>query len=932
MTPATATSTLTFLATDIQGSTELWEKHRAAMASALARHDQLLKTAIGDHGGRIFKNVGDGLFAVFEAAPPAVAAALNAQRTLLAAEWPTPEAIRVRMALHTGQAEPSGGDYLGPPVNRVARILAAGHGGQVLLSQTTERLAADSLPDGAALRDLGKRALKDLTEPERIFQLVAADLPGEFPPLRTLDARPNNLPAQITPLIGREQEIAEIRTLLHDRGVRLVTLLGSGGTGKTRLALQVAAEVIDDYKDGVWHVNLAPVEDPAILPGEILEVLGVKLEGNELALATLEAHLKPRELLLVLDNFEQLVEAAPLLAKFLHAAAQLNVLVTSQAALRIQGEHEYPLAPLPLPHPGQDDPDRLAGNEAVALFVQRARSVQPSFTLNGENAAAVGALTRQLDGLPLAIELAAARIKLFSPVAMLARLERQFEFLTSSDRDRPGRHRTLRAALDWSYGLLAGDERKVFQRMSVFDGGFALEAAEAVLTTPEEELDVPSLLESLIDKSLLRAIQKSDGESRFERLRTIRAYAAEKLEQSGETERWRRRHAEHFADLAEKVDFSRSFEPDARITLERIEHDAENLRAAMEWALGRGEAHLAVRLSHALPALWFTGGHLEEGLRWVERILTSPGLDDPLDRAKALNLHGRLDQVRGDNSPAVVARFEESLALFREGGHRPGIARALMNLGNVKGRTGSYGEARRLFEDSLEIYREIGDAFGISGALMNLGDASWNEGDRGRAAEFFEQARDSSLRGGADVSLAFALQYLGAMQLEAGDPDAAEALFLESQAVFRRMGARPGQAWSHHALARVAEARGDLERARELYCHALETQRELGYAVGMAESLVGIAGLDVAAGRFDHAAQLVGAAEALRKGTMISRSPLDRAARTRVIEQCIQGLGEEAFERERTFGGALPQAGMLALARGDGDRSRLPRRQASSSG
>jgi predicted ATPase/class 3 adenylate cyclase len=916
-TPATTTGTLTFLATDIQGSTELWEKHRATMASALARHDGLLEAAIGGHGGRIFKNVGDGLFAAFEAAPPAVAAALAAQRSLLAAEWPTPDPIRVRMALHSGQAEPRGGDYFGPPVNRVARILAAGHGGQVLLSQATERLAADSLPEGAALHDLGKRALKDLTEPERIFQLVTADLPGEFPALKTLDARPHNLPALTTPLVGREQEIAEVRALIHDRGVRLVTLLGSGGTGKTRLALQVAAEVIDDYKDGVWHVNLAPVQDPAILPATILQVLGVQPEGDELALATLEAHLKHRELLLVLDNFEQIVEAAPVVAGLLHAAAQLNVLVTSQAALRVQGEHEYPVAPLPLPHPDEDDLDRLVRNEAVALFVQRARSVQPSFTLNGENAAAVGTLTRHLDGLPLAIELAAARIKLFSPAAMLARLERQFEFLTSSDRDRPDRHRTLRAALDWSYGLLAEDERKVFQRMSVFDGGFTLEAAEAVLTTPEEGLDVPVVLESLIDKSLLRAIQKSDGESRFERLRTIRAYATEKLEQSGKAERWRRRHAEHFAGLAERVDFSRSFDPQSRLVLGRLEHDAENLRAAMEWALGRCEAHLAVRLSHALPALWFTGGHLEEGVRWVERILACPGLDDSLDRAKALNLHGRLDQIRGDNSPAVVARFEESLALFGEAGHRPGMARALMNLGNVRSRAGAYGEARQLFEKSLEIYREIGDVFGISGALMNLGDAWWNEGDRERAAGFFEQARDHGRRSGGEVTFAFAGQYLGAMRLEAGDPNGAEAFFLECQAVFQRMGARPGQAWSHHSLARVAETRGDLGRARELYGQALEAHREVAYAVGMAESLVGIAGLEAAEGRFEHAARLVGAAEALRKGSMISRSPLDRAARTRVVERCVEGLGEEAFERERAMGRALPQAEMLALARGD---------------
>ena len=910
------TGILTFLFTDIEGSTREWERDAEAMQSALARHDSILRAAIDAHGGQVFKTVGDAFCAVFPSASGAVAAAVAAQCELRSAFPDGRGPARVRMAIHSGEAQVRDGDYFGRAVNRVARLLAIGHGGQVLVSRAAGALLLEAPTQNTTLRDVGEHRLKDLERPERVYQLAHPDLLGEFPPLRSLDALPHNLPQQLTSLVGRERELAEVRALLHDRGVRLVTLLGPGGIGKTRLALQVAAEVIDDYKDGVWHVNLAPVQDPAILPDTILQVLGVKPEGDEPALAILEAHLKQRDLLLVLDNFEQIVEAAPVVARLLHSAAELNVLVTSQAALRVQGEHEYPVAPLPLPHPDEVDPDRLVGNEAVALFVQRARSVQPSFTLNGENAAAVGALARQLDGLPLAIELAAARIKLFSPAAMLARLERQFEFLTSSDRDRPDRHRTLRAALDWSYGLLAEQERKVFQRMSVFDGGFTLESAEAVLTTREEELDVPTALESLIDKSLLRGIQKSDGESRFERLRTIRAYAAAMLEQSGEAERWRRQHAEYFADQAEKVDFSGSSDPQSLRVLEQLEHEAENLRAAMEWALGWCEAHLAVRLSQALPALWFTGGHLEEGVRWLERILACPGLDDSLDRAKALNLYGRLDQIRGDNSPAVVARFEESLALFREADHRPGIARALMNLGNVRSRARAYGEARRLFEESLEIYREIGDAFGISGALMNLGDSWWNEGDLERATEFFEQAREHARRSGNEITFAFALQYLGAMRLEAGDLDAAETFFLESQAVFRRMGARPGQAWSHHALGRVAEARGDAGRARGLYRQALEAHRELAFAVGMAESLVGIAGLEAAEGRFEHAARLVGAAEALRQGSMISRSPLDRVARARLVEQCVEAMGEEAFEREHAMGRALPQVEMLALARG----------------
>nr|MBA3583632.1 adenylate/guanylate cyclase domain-containing protein [Gemmatimonadota bacterium] len=607
------TGTLTFLATDIQGSTELWERYPGAMPAVLERHNGLLQAAVESCGGRVFKNTGDGLFSAFPAAPPAVAAALAGQRALLAAEWPTPEPIRVRMALHSGEAEARGGDYFGPPVNRVARIMAAGHGGQVLLSQAVERLAAERFPEGAALRDMGRRSLKDLAEPERIFQLVATDLPADFPPLVTLDARPHNLPAQLTPLVGREREVAEVRSLLLERDVRLITLLGPGGTGKTRLGLQVAAEVIDGFRDGVWLVNLAPVHDPALLPATILQIWGRKPEGDRSALEELDEYLKERELLLLLDNFEQVVEAAPVVSEILRAAGGVNVLVTSQAALRIQGEHEFPVAPLPLPDANEADPDRLASNEAVSLFVQRARAVRPAFTLSRENAGAVVQIARRLDGLPLAIELAAARIKLFTPLAMLSRLERQFDFLTTGGRDRPDRHRTLRAALAWSYDLLDETERKVFDRMSVFDGGFTLEAAEAVLTTPDEELDVLEALASLVDKSLIRQVPAAgDDEPRFERLRTIRAYAAEMLEKSGEAEFWRRRHAEHFADLAETVDPGHASGPAVERPLRRLQREYENLRAAMEWALERSDGPLAVRLSHALPALWFTSGLLEE--------------------------------------------------------------------------------------------------------------------------------------------------------------------------------------------------------------------------------------------------------------------------------------------------------------------------------
>ncbi|HUP00274.1 MAG TPA: tetratricopeptide repeat protein [Gemmatimonadota bacterium] len=908
--------TITFLATDIQGSTDLWERYRGLMPSVLDRHDDLLREAFESRGGHVFKNTGDGLFTAFAAAPPAVAAALAAQRALGSTEWPVPEPVRVRMAIHSGSAETRGGDYFGPPVNRVARILSAGHGGQILLSQSVERLASRQFPEGAALRDLGLRSLKDLTEPERLFQLVTADLPADFPPLKTLDARPHNLPAQTTPLIGRVREVEDVRGLIQEDAVRLVTLLGPGGTGKTRLGLQVAAELIDDYRDGVWLVNLAPVHDPQVLAATILKVWGESPGGDASAQEALEAYLRGRELLLVLDNFEQVVEAAPVVSRVLRAAAGVNVLITSQAALRIEGEHEYPVAPLALPGPRESDPDRLVLNDAVSLFVSRARAVQPSFALSRDNAGAIVSITRQLDGLPLAIELAAARIKLFTPGAMLARLERQFDFLTTGGRDRPDRHRTLKGAIDWSYALLGDEERKVFERMAVFDGGFTLEAAETVLTTPDEGLDVLEALSSLIDKSLLRQVATAEDEPRFERLRTIYAFATVKLEASGEADVWRRRHAEYFADLAEGTEPGSGPDVGTGARLRRLEHEYENLRAAMSYALNAGAARLAVRLAQALPALWFTRGMIEEGASWLERVLELGDRLSDLDRAIALNLHGRLAQIRGDNSPEVVHRFEESLELFRQTGHTPGIARALMNLGNVRSRAGDYAGARRLFEESRELYQEVKDPVGVGSALLNLGDVCWAENDEPCATRYFEEARRLAGAGGYRIGYAFSIQYLGRMALQAGDLDRAAGLFAECREIFESLNARPGLAWTILCQAGIAGERGDLAGARRLLLDGLERFDELRYSPGISEALLGCGLLAAREERAVDAARLLGAAERLREGAALSRSPLERGFERKAADLASAALGPDAFERERAAGRALPVAEALALARG----------------
>ncbi len=501
------TGTVTFLFTDIEGSTTRWEHQRAAMQAALARHDDILRAAIEAHEGHVFKTVGDAFYAVFTSAPDALEAALAAQSPLQAEAWSEDvDTLRVRMALHTGTVQQRDGDYFGPPLNRVARLLSAGHGGQVLLSHVTRELVRDYLPPGAELRDLGEHRLKDLIRPEHVFQLVAPDLPADFQPLRTLDNRPNNLPLQLTPFIGRERELEVVRERLAQPDMRLLTLSGPGGTGKTRLGLQVAADLLDTFPDGVWFVNLAPISDPALVMPTIAATLGIAEVAGQSLLDTLKWYLRDKQMLLVLDNFEQVLPAAPVVNDLLAAAPGLKVLVTSRALLGIYGEHDVAVPPLALPDLRRLPPlERLSQYEAVRLFIERAQAAKSDFAITGENAPAVAEICVRLDGLPLAIELAAARIRLLPPQALLQRLSSRLKLLTGGRRDLPARHQTLRGAIEWSYSLLDPVEQTLFARLAVFVGGRTLEAVEAVCNADGDlEVDVLDGLASLVDKSLVR--------------------------------------------------------------------------------------------------------------------------------------------------------------------------------------------------------------------------------------------------------------------------------------------------------------------------------------------------------------------------------------------------------------------------------------------
>jgi len=675
------TGTVTFLFTDIEGSTRLLHELGDAYADALAEHRRLLREAFNGHRGVEVDTQGDAFFVAFARATDALAAAAEAQRAL------EPGPIRVRIGVHTGEPALTDEGYVGMDVHRAARIAAAGHGGQVLVSQSTRELTSD---DG--LRDLGEHRLKDLTSPERIFQLGE----GDFPPLKSLNQ--TNLPVQPTSLIGRERELGEVLALI--RGHRLVTLSGPGGSGKTRLALQAAAELAEEFRDGVWFVSLAALRDPkAVLP-TIALTLGVSQSQ------TLEEHLEQKQSLLVLDNFEQLLEAAPQVSEALRQAPAVKLLVTSRAPLHLTGEREYPVPPL------EDD-------DAVALFVERVRAAKPAFEPDEH----VGEICRRLDNLPLAVELAAARTNVLVPSQLLERLEQSLPLLSGGARDAPERQRTLRATIDWSYELLTDEEKQLFRRLAVFAGSFDLDAAEEV---GEGDLDT---LASLVDKSLLR--QTADG--RFFMLATIREYAAERYGEDAAAEAVRCRHAERTLRVAEDAK-SRHREG---FDVLQAEHD--DARAALDFLVDAGEAELALRLALAFGDYWFVRGHAREGRRRIEVVLAASE-DGPTElRLRALTRVAGLARVVGD-AEAGQRHAAAAVAMARELGDDAALAAALRELGDTIVAKHDYERAFALYEESLAVARAAGESTWAT--VTNLADVALAAGELESAIEYSRQAAE----------------------------------------------------------------------------------------------------------------------------------------------------------------------------------------------
>ncbi len=813
--------TLTFLFTDIEGSTKLLNALGTdRYHEVLATHTQTLRAAFAK--GTEVRIEGDALFLVFDDAVAAIRAAAAAQRALASTEFPHEAVVRVRMGMHTGQGTPAsreaGADYVGIDVHRAARIANIAHGGQVLLSGTTATLAGPDLGDGIAVRDLGEHRLKDLAHPERVYQLVIAGLPNDFPPVRSLDRTPNNFPTQVTTFIGRAPEMRNGLRLLDN--TRLLTLTGPGGTGKTRLSLQLAAEAATGFPDGAFWVPLAPISDPELVPSTIAHALGLHVGGKEDPLQRVLDHVRGKRMLLVLDNFEQILPAASSVSALLGTGPDLKVITSSRAPLRISGEQEFPVPPLELP-----DPERLpslevlAQSDAVKLFIERARAVKPDFMVTADNAPAVAEICYRLDGLPLAIELAAARVKLLSPQAMLPRLKKGLDLLASASPDRADRQRTLRGAIAWSYDLLDDGLKRLFARSGVFVAGTMLEQLESVCG-PATEIggDVLERTSELLDNSLIRQLE-AEGEPRFRMLVTIRDYALEKLEASAESEAIHRRHLAAYVALAERAAPQLQGD-DQRRWLDLVELEHDNLRAALECAIADGNADDASRMIFALWRFWQARGYLREGNGWAQRVVALPTADPRL-RLRALEAAGGINYWLADT--ATTERY------YKEAYERAGAmhdeaerAKAAYNLSFVYFLLQTdMPRAEALLEEALPIQRKLGDRASIGRTAWALGSL-YGEGyhrsleDRLKAQKLAHEALEQHRALGNRFDIAWDLHATGLAALRLEQLDEARAEWREAMDIFVEAGDSSGIVLLLSNFAEHARALGDLEREATL--------------------------------------------------------------------------------------------------------------------
>ena len=869
--------TVTFLFTDIEGSTKLAQEYPDAMPSLLARHNEILKQAIDAHNGFVFQVVGDSFSASFHNARDALHAALDAQRLLHNEAWSTVP-VKVRMGIHTGQAElQENGDYQGYlTLSQVQRLMSAAHGGQVLISLATQELVCDELPESVTLRDMGERRLKDVIRTEHIYQLVIADLPSDFPPIKTLDRYLHNLPAQMTSFIGRERELEEIKQALGAH--RLVTLTGSGGAGKSRLSLQVGMACLNQFPDGVWLVELAPVTDPALVPQTVLSIFNLREDRHRSVQAVLVDFLRAKTLLLVLDNCEHLIEAcAQISDALLQACPKLRILASSREALGITGEFAYRVPSLSTPNPEQlPSLDHLKKADSIRLFVERASTAKPGFTLTDVNAFSLAQICYRLDGIPLAIELAASRVKVLSPEQIAARLDDRFRLLTGGSRTALPRQQTLRAMIDWSYSLLSEEEKTLFRRLAVFVGGWTLEAAEAVCANIGNDNirphDVLDLLTRLVDKSLVFNEESAD-ELRYHRLETIRQYSREKFFETDEVETVRKHHLDFFVQFAELVD-KKLKRSDQLLWHRRMSAEQDNLRAALEWGLNN-DPDSALRIAGAANLFWTAGGYSAEGFRWTQKALEQTektpipnGItieQRVVARAKALCGLTRLYLSLGDNTNAKRAA-EESVALYRQGQDQRGLAFALVVLAYPLEFLGERVQAEAALQESYSIGRAEGDIYIICRALNRLANVIVDlYHDLNLSQGYVEESLHLAKEAGLRSQEAQALEVLGFIASQRNDYAAARAYFKESVRVYEEIGAPFNAILEKSNLAHLERKLGNYQRALEYYRETILAFRDMGQTGAVSHQLECFGFIAVAQGENERALQLFAAATALRE-------------------------------------------------------------------
>jgi predicted ATPase/class 3 adenylate cyclase/tetratricopeptide (TPR) repeat protein len=940
---AAPAGTVTMLFTDIEGSsdgvrtlgTDKWE-------TVLERHTQIIRDAVSGHGGFEVRSEGDAFFVIFTSPSEALAAAAEMQRGLSTTEWPHQAAVRVRMGIHTGEVRPasaaSGVDYVGFEISRAARIAAAGHGGQVLVSDTTESLVRDGLAPGLTLRELGEHRFKDLVRPQRLFQLVIDGLPDSFPPLRSLDATPNSLPTQTTTFIGRQRELAKAADLLTT--TRLLTLTGPGGSGKTRLALHLAADVLDRYPDGVWLVELAAVTDPAGVARAVAAAVHIGEQPGRPLVDTITAALRKRQLLLLLDNCEHLIDACAELADaLLHSCPLLTILATSREGLNVPGEALMPVPSLRVPDSDVVPPlDELRTYEAVSLFVDRCTSYQPAFALTNENAADIIRICRRLNGVPLALELAAARVRVLSVAQVAKRLDDRFRLLTGGSRTVLARQQTLRAMIDWSYDLLTDSERLLFRRLSVFVGGWSLEAAEAICAGESIEQEaVLELLAHLIDKSLVMMLDRR-GTTRYATLETIREYAREKLVDSGEAPTLRKRHFEHFFKYGIDLPFWTGSATAARAAdggsfqqrqfARHFGIEYENWRAALEWIEAEPNSNdQQLLLATSMLAVTMGPGAARGRVGELRQIVTAAlARSDPaaqtLPRARALMAASLLAAMQGDPLAVPLAResapllralglkgelayvlmmlvrfalpdlhaarraMSESRALFEETGLLWGVGQVLSVMGDTELRHGDYDAARGRYTESLALLRPLGELTLSTYPLLGLGQLACIDGDYVRARALVEEAL--AIRRQPDYGypwlVANALIHLGEIDRCAGDPVRGVPSFEQALAAGREVADDVLVSYAVHNLGHVALYVGDLSTAAARFRESLMLRWRSGPGAEVAASLAGVAGVALREGRLTEALRLFGAVDRMLESTHhVLRSADDRVRRDDLI-------------------------------------------------